>query len=212
MEQRDICYAMEKYRALWRAKYDAVFEPDKVEIGDYTYGMPVVLSWGEKNAKLKIGKFCSIGGNVQIYLGGNHHTDWCTTFPFNALFPEIWGDIDGGVAATKGDVIIGNDVWIGNNVAIMSGVRIGDGSAIAAGSVISRNVPAYSVMAGNPAKQRKIRAEAAMIQELQWWDWPVERIAETARWLMSGNVFNLKQYWEGMNSETFFLCDRPGAQ
>ena len=104
MNISEIVSALEQLRDGLRAKYEQVFNPEKVEIGDFTYGMPIVCSWGEAS-KLKIGKFCSIGGNVQIYLGGNHHTDWLTTYPFNALLPEIWGSIDGGIAATKGDVI-----------------------------------------------------------------------------------------------------------
>lgn len=183
--------ALEELRARLREKYKC-FNPEKVHIGDFTYGMPTVLSWGEKNAKLKIGKFCSIGANVQIYLGGNHHTDWFTTYPFNALVPEIWGDIDDGVAATKGDVVIGNGVWIGNNVTIMSGVQIGDGAVIANGSVVTKDVYPYMLVAGNPAEDKKWLSTMSYAGE--WWEWPLEKIAHGARFLMSHDAASLMVY------------------
>src|SRR5687768_16181770 len=80
----------------------------KYEIGDYTYGQPKILEWGE-GAKLRIGKFCSIAEDVTIFLGGNHRTDWITTYPFPVLpdyFPE--SQIIVGHPSTKGDVNIEN--------------------------------------------------------------------------------------------------------
>ena len=62
-----------------------------------------------------------------MYLGGNHRTDWVTTYPFGHIHKNIFNNFnDEGHTSTKGDVIIGNDVWIGENVTIMSGVIIGD--------------------------------------------------------------------------------------
>jgi acetyltransferase-like isoleucine patch superfamily enzyme len=80
-----------------------------MSFGKYTYGNPRVL-WGEKN-KLIVGNFCSIADNVTIYLGGNHRSDWVTTFPFGHIHQNIFNKFDGtGHPGTKGDVIIGNDV------------------------------------------------------------------------------------------------------
>ena len=60
----------------------AMWTNSLIEVGDFTYGRPIVLQW-DKHTRLKIGKFCSIAANVQIYLGGEHHTDWLTTYPFD---------------------------------------------------------------------------------------------------------------------------------
>jgi acetyltransferase-like isoleucine patch superfamily enzyme len=93
------------------------------------------------NAKLTVGNFCSIGNSVNIYLGGNHRTDWVTTYPFGHILQEKFDAFNGkGHPATKGDVVIGNDVWIGDNVTIMSGVTIGDGAVIANNSHVVKNV------------------------------------------------------------------------
>ena len=184
--------ALEQLRDSLRAKYRQ-FDPDRVQIGDFTYGMPMIMSWGE-DTKCRIGKFCSIGSNVQIYLGGNHHNDWITTYPFNAMLPEIWGEIDNGRAATNGDVIIGNDVWIANNARIMSGVTIGDGATIANGAVVTKDVAPYSVVGGVPAVPIRTRWSASAAFRLHWWDWPLEKIAEAAPILMSKEPADLIEF------------------
>ena len=190
----DKVQALEALRERLRASHSRL-DPERVTIGDFTYGQPLILTWGE-NTKLTIGKFCSIGANVQIYLGGNHHTDWLTTYPFNVLLKDQYPGIDGEVAATKGDITIGNDVWIGNNVMIMSGVTIGDGAVIAAGAVVTRDVPPYSIFGGVPAHFKKARMDALSLATsgISWWDWPLEKLAEAIPILMSGNEFALKMF------------------
>lgn len=184
--------ALEGLRDRLKKQYEC-FNPDRVQIGDFTYGVPIVHSWGD-DGNLSIEKFCSIGGNVQIYLGGEHHTDWCTTYPFNALLPEIWGDIDGGIAETKGDVIIGNDVWIASDVTILSGVTIGDGAVIANGAIVTKNVMPYDVVGGVPARQIRGRWTAAGVYSLKWWDWPLEKIAEAVPILCSARASELHEF------------------
>jgi acetyltransferase-like isoleucine patch superfamily enzyme len=171
-----------------------IFKDKKFKIGDYTYGKPTVLFENEE-ANLTIGKFCSIADNVIIFLGGNHRTDWITTYPFNVLktyFPE--GKDIKGHPATKGDVIIGNDVWIGNNVTIMSGVSIGDGAVIAAGSVVSKNIWDYEIWGGNPSRLLKKRFDTETIiklQNLKWWDWEINKIKSNVETLCSINTDKL---------------------
>ena len=162
----------------------AMWSNPLIEVGDFTYGRPFVHMW-DKTTRLKIGKFCSIAGNVHILLGGEHHTNFITTYPFDVL-------LDGNSTPSKGDVTIGNDVWIGENVTILSGVTIGDGAVIGAGSVVAKDVPQYAVMVGNPAKLKRFRVKK---KPPEWWNWPLEKIAEAAPLLMEEDTDALMEFW-----------------
>ena len=198
----DKVQALEALRTNLRANY-ARLDTNRVTIGDFTYGMPLIMTWGE-NTKLTIGKFCSIGANVQIYMGGNHRTDWLTTYPFNVLLKDQYPGIDGECAATKGDITIGNDVWIANDVKIMSGVTIGDGAVIAAGAVVTEDVTASSLVAGIPAKQKRILWQKVPVVCMRWWDWPMEKLAEAIPRLMQDTSFNPAEFdmaWEAEHGQ-----------
>ncbi len=147
----------------------------KIEIGDFTsiWGPNVELFAGY--GKIKIGKFCSIARNVTIY-NFNHILNRPSTFFFNKRF--FTGNQDDDIIS-KGDVEIGNDVWIGANSVILSGVKVGNGAVIAAGSIVSKDVPPYAVVGGNPAIVLKFRFSDEVIDkllELKWWDWAYEKI------------------------------------
>lgn len=167
----------------------------KYVIGDHTYGKPNVYDWSD-GGKLLIGKYTSIADEVTILLGGNHRTEWLTTYPFSAL-PERWPsakDIKGH-PYSKGDVVIGNDVWIGNGATILSGVTIGDGAVIAARAVVSKNVEPFTIVAGNPAKVIKKRFSKKVIKRLlslRWWDWSDSEVASNVSILMSSDFDMLK--------------------
>jgi chloramphenicol O-acetyltransferase type B len=153
----------------------------KYEIGDYTYGHPRVYDWGD-GGTLKIGKYSCIAEGVNILLGGNHRHDWITTYPFYSIGEGYWpgaSHIKGADRSSKGDVVIGNDVWIGLNTLIVSGVTIGNGAVIAAGSVITKDVPPYAIVGGNPArviKKRFSEKEIGALEKLAWWNLPDEEV------------------------------------
>lgn len=160
-------------------------------IGSHTYGRPRVYDWND-GGNLIIGDYCSIADDVTILLGGNHRTDWFTTYPFNALsvdWPSAAGIV--GHPYSKGDVVIGNDVWIGNGATILSGVNIGDGAVIAARALITKNVKPYTIVGGNPAKIIKSRFNEDVVMrllDLRWWDWPEDKINRNIKILMSNNI------------------------
>jgi acetyltransferase-like isoleucine patch superfamily enzyme len=169
------------------------FKDEKFEIGDYTYGHPTVLFENDETA-LRIGKFCSISTNVTIFLGGNHRSDWNTTYPFNAFHDEFpfAKDIKGH-PSTNGDVVIGNDVWIGQGVTIMSGITIGDGAILATNSVVTKNVGPYEIWGGNPSKLIRKRFDDAKIEELlrlKWWDKDLSFIEKNIELLCSDKHLN----------------------
>jgi len=169
-------------------KYENWLFRKKYVVGKYTYGLPKVLQWGNRST-LIIGKFCSIGPCVEIFLDSNHRTDWISTYPFPAFFKEMNNTYD--YVTSKGDVSIGNDVWIGCGAKILSGVTIGNGAVIGAGAVVTKNVPPYSVVVGNPGRVIKYRflpSEIEQLQAIKWWDWPIDKILAHAEELMSNQV------------------------
>lgn len=157
------------------------------EIGRGSYGgLNIVRYPGD--ARLRMGSWCSVAADVKLFLGGEHRPDWVTTFPFNEEpgFRHIEGH-----PRTKGDVTIGNDVWIGREAMIMSGVAIGDGAVIGARALVVRDVPAYGIVVGNPAKLIRKRFDEetiARLLALGWWDWPDERIRRAVPLMLDRDV------------------------
>ena len=163
-------------------------------VGDHSYGFPVVHKWGN-DGRLLIGRYCSFGGAIQIYLGGNHRDDWVTTYPFSALRDHL--KHVQGHPATRGDVVIGNDVWIGQHAILLSGVGVGDGAVIAAHAVVTKDVAAYTVVAGNPARPVRSRFDQTDIDELVkigWWDWPDEEVDAAAGLMLSTDIRRFISY------------------
>ncbi len=185
---------MEYYAEKIKRQHCNCYESENVEIGDFSYGYPDIEQYG---GKLKIGKFCSFAPNVKIMLGGEHRTDWCSTYPFNALMPEF-SYIDGH-PFSKGDITIGNDVWIGSDVTILSGVTIGDGSVIAANACVTQNVEPYTIVGGIPAKPIKKRfcdEEIKRLLRIRWWDWKWEEIWQVIPVLQSNSLNELFDFYE----------------
>lgn len=163
-----------------------------MKIGKHTYGhQNLQLFYSGKNI-IQIGNFCSIAGNITVFLGGNHRHDRVTTFPFGHIHQDTFNNFNGeGHPASKGDIIIGNDVWIGQNTTIMSGVNIGDGAVIANNSHVVKDVEPYSIVGGNPAKLIKYRFTKEQIEkllEIKWWDWEDNKINRFLPLLCNDNI------------------------
>lgn len=167
--------------------------------GEFTYGynnVEEVL----RGSNIIFGKFCSIASDVKAYLGNYHRTDWITTYPFGHIFQDRLNNFNGdGHPTTKGDIVVGNDVWVCTGVKLMSGIKIGDGAVIAAHSVVTKDVPPYTIVAGNPATIRKKRfsdEDIEFLLELKWWDMNIEEINEISPLLCSSKLDVLKDKYK----------------
>jgi acetyltransferase-like isoleucine patch superfamily enzyme len=163
-------------------------------LGVGTYGLPKVHD-DDEGTTLRIGAYCSISSEVQIFLGKNHRVDWVSSYPFPAFFVEAKHIPEFGVS--RGDVTIGSDVWLCANCMILSGVTVGHGAVIGAGAVVTRDVQPYSVVAGNPAKHVRWRFDEKMRQELlatAWWDWPEAELRGIVEILCSDRIPELLDY------------------
>lgn len=160
---------------------------ERLTMGVGSYSATPIKLVGKKGT-VKIGKYCSIAGNVKAILVG-HNVGWITTYPFPVLWPALAGEISGH--PTVGHVEIGNDVWVGEGVTFLAGTRVGDGAVIGAGSVVAGRVTSYSIVVGNPARLVAMRFPAHKAYELlkiAWWDWPEEKIAENVHLLCSHDM------------------------
>ena len=179
-------------------------------VGKYTYGHQNIktYSWGE-GSTVHIGAFSSIATNIQIFLGGNHRTDWVSMWPFGAFNLDVFSSLNGiqklpyeaapGQPYSNGDVFIGNDVWIGANATIMSGLTIGDGAVIANNSHVVKDVEPFAIVGGNPAKTIRKRFDEETIEKLlklKWWEFDDIEINRIAPILSSNNIDKLFEIYK----------------
>jgi acetyltransferase-like isoleucine patch superfamily enzyme len=176
--------------------------PRGVVVGRHTYGydedtFPIFT----EGARIVVGAFCSIGPDVRVHGGGEHVMTRATTFPLNALLfdPARRNAADD---METGTTVIGNDVWIGLGATILAGVTVGDGAVIGARAVVSKSVPPYAVVVGNPGQIVRYRFEDEIRERLlalRWWEWSDEEIRALKQWFMAdvesflGQVERLRQ-------------------
>lgn len=162
-----------------------------IVVGDYTYyDDPEGPERFEKNVlyhfdflgdRLIIGKFCAIAAGTRFIMnGGNHFMGGFTTYPFT-IFGDGWNTALPALPEFpfKGDTVVGNDAWLGYESLIMPGLKIGHGAVVAARSVVTKDVPPYAVVAGNPARIVRTRFSDEVVElllRLAWWDRPAEWI------------------------------------
>lgn len=147
--------------------YGPCFNPEQAWVG---YG------------NLVVGNFTSIAKGVCMYT--RNHPYWhASTSPlfYNATFSKGVLNQD---AVPYGKLEIGNDVWIGQYAVILpSCKRIGDGAVIGAGAIVTKDIPDYAIVAGNPGKVLKYRFDQETIdklKEIKWWDWDVSVLKQNA--------------------------------
>jgi virginiamycin A acetyltransferase len=168
---------------------DRRYGPDKFE--EYN----VLYNYDFSKVKLIIGKFCAIAAETRFIMTGDHKLDAISTYPF-PIFGNGWETAFNIYdLPVKGDIIVGNDVWFGYDSLIKNGVKIGNGAIIATRSVVVKDVPAYSIVAGNPAKVVKMRFDDKTIQRLEqiaWWNWDIEKINKNLKLICHLNVDQLE--------------------
>ncbi len=155
---------------------------DPHEIGKYSY----IGEFTHISQNVSIGKYCSIGNLCTI--GAQHHSiDGLTTWPMSQ-------------SKKNKPTSIRNDVWIGCNSVVLAGLKVGDGAVIGAGSVVTKDVPPYGVVYGNPARLVRFRFDAQTIDELlksRWWDLPHENLRQISSLEISECVKALKKARNG---------------
>ncbi len=187
-----------------------VITRETIQVGDYTmyndfYHNPcefeknnVLYHYPVNGDKLIIGKYCSIAcGAKFIFTSANHSQASLSTYPFPIFFEEweLEGERITKAWDNKGDIVIGNDVWIGYEAIIMPGVTIGDGAIIGTRAVVTKDVPPYGVVGGVPAKLIKKRFDDDTIKkllQLQWWNWPDEKVKENLEAIMKGDITQIE--------------------
>jgi len=142
-----------------------------IEVGEYSYGS--CLTNGVLPPATKVGNYCSFAENLRVYRR-NHSLETLSQHPF--FYNQNAGllNSDAIEAIEDNPLIIGHDVWIGGSVIILPGcTTIGNGAVIGAGSVVTKSVPPYAIMGGNPAKLIRYRYSPELIEQIertQWWD------------------------------------------
>lgn len=163
-----------------------------VKIGSYTSINGPATQIASKINSITIGNFCSIASGVVIQ-EYYHQYDRVTSYYINRniFSKDLSCDI-----YSKGNIVIEDDVWIGANCIILSGVTIGRGSVIGAGSIVTKDIPNYSIVGGNPAKVIKPRFKQETItylENLEWWKWNEEKLKKNDE-LFSLNDQKIKDY------------------
>jgi virginiamycin A acetyltransferase len=158
----------------------------------------VLYDFGFSDARLEIGKYCQIAHGTRFVMDdANHATAGPSSFPFG-VFGGAWAEampVERMPFPKKGGIWVGHDVWFGHESLVPPGVTIGSGAVVGARAVVARDVPAYAVVAGNPARVVRRRYNPVTVRRLlalAWWDWPSDKVTAAVPVLMAGDVAALE--------------------
>lgn len=168
-------------------------------VGTGSFIIELSVATNPFDGEVNIGSYTSVAREVVFLTGrsANHacvdHPDAVTTFPMHEILDMEEFYPNGNAPSIN----IGNDVWIGCRAIILPGVTIGNGAIVGAGCVVSKDVPPYAVVVGNPMKIVRYRFEQEDIDSLEkiaWWNWPVEKLKGLAADFKDIKTFIRKHY------------------
>ncbi len=170
----------------------------EVSVGDFSYF--------ERHAEAiytAVGKFSAIAANTRIN-ALEHPIERITQHKLSYRPNEYfrWAGVDQEFRARRKakTVRIGHDVWIGHGAVVLPGVAIGNGAVVGANAVVTRDVASFEIVAGVPARRLRMRFAASTverIEQLAWWDWPLERLGEAVPDMQRLTIEAFLDRWEG---------------
>lgn len=184
-----------------------VIDDPEIQVGEHTYYHDpfrdprdfaknnILYHYPGAGDQIIIGKYCSIACGAKLLCSIAHHSKRSLAYYPFPIIGEHWDlTMEDLHWERKGPTVIGNDVWLGYDCVIMPGVHIGDGAAVGTRSVVTRDVPPYTVVGGDPARPLYRRFDDATIEKLlalKWWDLPEEELRPLLPWLIRGDLESL---------------------
>jgi len=177
-------------------KNSTVHRSSKIESGtsfvDSTMGRYSFCGYDCEIYRANIGAFTSIANGV-IIGGARHPMEWVSMSPvFYAGRDSVRTKFAEHLLVAPDLVNIGNDVWIGRAAILLSGISVGDGAVVGAGSVVTKNVPPYAIVAGNPARLIRYRFTDEIMEkmmEIKWWNFPDAQLRRMGKYFNQPDSF-----------------------
>jgi acetyltransferase-like isoleucine patch superfamily enzyme len=190
---------------------DALVGPDVAELrrlkkagrvimGNHAYGEPRIFTFPYDDTKLYIGPYSGVGAN--LLLGGQHGVRTVTTYA-HRIYWGMEGAGEDGIPVRRGDLVVGADCWVTFGAWVLSGITIGDGAVVATGAVVTKDVPPYAIVGGNPARiigWRHTEEQREALLEIKWWDWPDDEVRAAVPYLASEDIDAFIEYARSMRS------------
>ena len=175
-----------------------------VKVGKATYGQLNINYTGNEKERLVIGKYCSIATTCLFILGGEHDYRCISTYPFVSKIGKYPTEV-----LTKGPIVLEDEVWIGDMAIIMSGVRLGRGAVVAAGSVVTKSVPPFAVVGGNPARIIRYRFPKEVSGKLADIRFDIDRVDDDTKDILTTHVtrYNVDELLEKLKKRGFVRKD-----